>query len=65
MILMFFKIIFCIYMYYSIPLIGIIIGGFFDKENRTSGNLWNDLPSTLGFITGIIIDIYLFQLIEL
>ena len=42
-----------------IPALLTIIGGFLDYNNRSQGNLKNDLPSTILFILGIMIDIYL------
>ncbi|HXT83998.1 MAG TPA: hypothetical protein VN704_06670 [Verrucomicrobiae bacterium] len=36
-----------------------ILGGFLDYGNKDQGNFRNDIPSTLGLIIGIIIDLYI------
>ena len=43
----------------SFPLIGIILGNLVDFGNRLQGNVHNDLPSSFGFLLGVLIDFYL------
>lgn len=40
-----------------IPVVFTIAGGIFDVKNRDSGNIRYDIPSTAGFIAGILLDI--------
>jgi hypothetical protein len=41
------------------PAILTILGGLFDYKNRSEGNFRYDLPSTISFIVGILIDVYI------
>jgi hypothetical protein len=42
-----------------LPLIGLFLGSIFDRGARAEGNIRNDLPSTLGFLIGLALSIYL------
>lgn len=43
----------------AIPIGLTLLGGFIDVQNRSVGDIKNDIPSTVGFVAGIIIDLYI------
>lgn len=45
-----------------IPAFCVLIGSFFDRGTRIEGNFRNDLPSTFGFLFGILINLYIAKL---
>jgi len=42
-----------------LPVLGLFLGSLFDKGVRSDGNIRNDIPSTIGFLIGCLIDLYL------